>query len=126
MNYILDTHYLVWRLLEPEKIPKKSQSILQSDANHFLIPTISLLEMQYLQEIGRIKADMDQVLSIIQEQRNFKLISFDEVTLIHSLRLSGTRDPFDRIILSHALALSCKILTQDGWMKKTAPSLVIS
>ena len=84
-----------------------------------------MLEIQYLVEIKRVELDIDETLKTIQLERNFELVSFDEEAMLHSLKLMTTRDPFDRIILSHALARSTKILTKDFWMKKTAPHLVV-
>ena len=126
MRYFLDTHILVWRFVESHRMPKTLRPLFLKEENEFLIPTISLLETQYLIEIGRIEVEIEQVLTTIQENPAFQLAAYDEAILLHSLRLTTTRDPFDRIILAHALATSTKIITTDTWMKHTAPHLVVS
>lgn len=126
MRYLLDTHVLVWRFVESHHMSKTLRPLFLKEENEFLIPTVSLLEMQYLIEVGRIEVDMDQVLAALQEEPAFQLVPYDEGVLLHSLRLTTTRDPFDRIILAHALATSTKIITQDHWMKQTAPHLVVT
>lgn len=126
MTYLLDTHVLLWRLLDPKRLPKAARALLADEANDFLIPTIVLLEIQYLIEIGRIAAEIDAIVAVIQEDPRLSLAAYDETIMLHSLRLTTTRDPFDRIILAHALATSIRILTKDRWMRKTAAHLVIA
>ncbi len=125
MNFIIDTHVLIERLLKPSRLSTKVRSIFLNEENDFLIPTVVLLEIQYLTEIGRIEIDIDQTLTTLQETFRFQLVPYDEAAMLHSIRLTTTRDPFDRIILAQALARSTKIITRDRWMKRTAPHLVV-
>lgn len=125
MNYLLDTHSLVWRLLDPKRLSRRIRSLFLKEDNSFLIPVICLLEMQYLTEVGRITADIEQAMEAIHEEPAFQVVPYDEAVMLHSLRLTTTRDPFDRIILAHALASSTKIITKDRWMKNMAPHLVV-
>lgn len=125
MKFVLDTHTLLWRLLDPKRLSKMARSIFMDGECEFFVPTISLLEIQYLNEVGRIEAPIGEIREALSEAGNFTLLPFDEDALFHALNLSTTRDPFDRVILSQALALSMKILTKDRWMKQTAPHLVV-
>lgn len=125
-KYFVDTHVLLWRLLEPKRLSKKLSAIFLQPQSMFLVPTIVLLEIQYLKEIGRVDLEISSVWEIFQQEDVFKLVPFDESALRHSLTLTSTRDPFDRVILAQALAASLPLLTKDRWMKQTAPHLVIS
>lgn len=125
VNFLVDTHVLLWRLIEPTRLSEKAKKIFTDNNNHFLIPTVSLLEVQYLSEIGRVKVEMDHVFAAIQDDVRFKLLPFDESALIQSIRLTSNRDPFDRMILGQALSLATKILTKDRWMQKVAEHLTI-
>lgn len=125
MNCLVDTHVLIWRYLAPERLSPKAKRCFAKSEARFLIPAVSILETQYLVEIGRIELDMDEFLETLKGGQEFKILPFDEMALIHSLKLTGTRDPFDRMILGQALSLGTPILTRDRWMKKTAPDLVI-
>jgi len=125
MKYFVDTHLLVWRLIEPRRLSKMEKGLFSDSHAEFLIPTVVLLEIQYLTEIKRIEIDMDEALAAIQEDPSFQLAPFDETAMLHAFRLTTTRDPFDRMILAQALASSTKILTRDRWMKETAPHLVV-
>ena len=126
MNFILDTHVFIWRFLSPEKLSKKLKEIFSNEENIFGVPTMVLMETQYLSEVGRVQVELDNLMLVLKEQPEFTLLSFDEQVLLHALKLTSNRDPFDRVILAHALATSTKILTKDRWMKKMAPHLVVS
>lgn len=126
MNVFVDTHVLVWRFLEPSKLSPAQAGFFQREETGFLVPTIVLLEIQYLKEIGRIEVNLGDFLLTLKSEDKFRLIPFDEMVMLESLNLATTRDPFDRIILAHALATATKILTKDRWMKKTAPQLVVA
>lgn len=125
MNCLLDTHVLIWRYLEPGRLSSRAKGLFSKSETQFLIPAVTILETQYLIEIGRIELDMDEFLGTLKEGQEFKILPFDEIALLHSLKLTGTRDPFDRMILGQALSLATPILSRDRWMKKTAPELVI-
>lgn len=101
------------------------KSIFSDDKADFIIPTMVILEIQYLVEVNRVKVDIDSTLETLRETPQFQFAGFDEMSLIHALRLTTTRDPFDRIILAQALSTSTPILTKDLWMRRTAPHLVV-
>ena len=125
MNFVVDTHVLIWRFLDPKKLSKRLKTLFASEENEFWVPNMALMETQYLNEIGRIQINIDEFIAILRDHPQFRLLSFDEQVLAHALRLSSNRDPFDRIILAHALASSTPILTRDRWMKRMAPHLVV-
>jgi PIN domain nuclease of toxin-antitoxin system len=62
-----------------------------------------LLEIRLLQEIGRIEAGPDEVLPVRQRDIGLTVcpIPFHEVVRAAYAK-SGTRDPFDRLIVSQA------------------------
>jgi len=116
-TYALDTHALVFWLLDPSKLSAKTRAILRVTGNRFCISTACILEIQYLIEIGRIEAEIGEVLSYIQREHAFFLQPFDEIVLLETLDASEHRDPFNRIILGTAKAYNLPIITRDRWMK---------
>ena len=116
-TYALDTHALVFWLLDPSKLSAKTRAILRGTGNRFCISTACILEIQYLIEIGRIETEIGEVLSYIQREHAFFLQPFDEMVLLETLAASEHRDPFDRIILGTAKAYNLPIITRNRWMK---------
>lgn len=125
MKYFVDTHVLLWQWLEPQRLGKKSERILHDAANYFFVAPASLLEVSYLVEIGRIDLEFDEFVDLIDSLPNYEVPAFDRFAAIQSVRLTGNRDPFDRMILGQALAAAVPIITKDKWMCKVAPQWVV-
>ncbi|MBL7078019.1 MAG: type II toxin-antitoxin system VapC family toxin [Kiritimatiellae bacterium] len=116
MTYLLDTHPLIWWLLEPRKLSRKVTALLTQGDTRFLVPTMALLEMEYLVEIGRIEAETHEAVATLSADEQFDVIAFDATVLHEAIPLAGTRDPFDRIIAATAIAHHLPLVTRDDWM----------
>lgn len=112
----LDTHPFLFWLLDPATLTKRATGLLAQAHMRVVVPAMVLLETQYLIEIGRIDADMAQVIAYVKTTKGWEIHPFDETVLIRSLSLTDKRDPFDRTILATAMAIQCPIITRDRWM----------
>ena len=45
MQFLLDTHIILWMLFYPEKVPSKAVSVLQNKENDFYYSIASMWEM---------------------------------------------------------------------------------
>tara|TARA_B100000315_G_scaffold244978_1_gene270298 strand:- start:170 stop:547 length:378 start_codon:yes stop_codon:yes gene_type:complete len=118
MKYLLDTHPLVFLIYAPNSLSKKARNIIKNDSNVLYIPTLALLEVKYLFEVGKLKGDIADFTHYIKRKTNVLMADFSEGELREALLLESTRDPFDRIILSTAISMDIFILTKDKWMQK--------
>ena len=116
-THVTDTHALVYFLLDPEKLGRRAREVFESPNSQVHIPTMALLEVKYLIEIGRLETSIEEVLAFVESSQNFHIQPFDSVALRHSLAIEGQRDPFDRIILSTAMSLKLPLITRDRWMR---------
>lgn len=117
-TYVPDTHALLYWLLEKDQLTARVRKIFSQPSNRFCISTASILEIEYLIEIGRVEMEIGELLSYIQSQPAFCLQPFDELVLLETLEASEHRDPFDRIILGTAKAYKMPLITRDRWMKQ--------
>ena len=115
-TYVLDTHPLIYSLFKPTTLPEKVANILSNEDIKFSIPLITILEIKYLIEIGRVSANISDIVSHFHSLPNFYFQEFDEHIMLISLDIKDQRDPFDRIILSTAMAYKLPIITKDRWM----------
>ena len=110
----LDTHVFVWLYAGlHEKFSAKAIELLNN--NDLKISPIVMLETQYLYEIKRIQISARQ----LYEDLHLRLgvtIANDDFSIItqNALDFSWTRDPFDRLIVAHAMALAAPLLTADN------------
>lgn len=109
----LDTHIFVWLYAGlRDKFSAKAMAAL--DNNDLKISPIVMLETQYLFEIKRISSPA----KTLYEDLHLRLgltIDNNDLSIItqNALDLSWTRDPFDRLIVAHAMTLSAPLLTAD-------------
>ena len=110
----LDTHVVVWLyggLIE--KLSDTAKSLINQE--EIYISPIVRLELQYLYEIERITFSADDILNDLSTriglnicQRNFNSI------VTQALTINWTRDPFDRLIVAHALINHDIVITKDN------------
>jgi PIN domain nuclease of toxin-antitoxin system len=113
MTY-LDTHIV-------EDIGRGKLSSLGKEARRvfrreteFRISPMVLLELEYLNEIGRIRAGAREVISRFRATIGLSVcdLPFEDVA-IQAAAESWTRDPFDRIIVAQARLAKAILITRD-------------
>lgn len=120
MKVHLDTHVAVW-LAAGEKRRLKSVEARLRRGSLFLSP-VALLEMEFLHEIGRIKTPIADVWEVLSEDYGISEATGEVQLLGRQARLLGwTRDPFDRLIVAHALADDAILLSADETIRKHCP-----
>lgn len=116
MRLLLDTHFLIWILTGTERI---REFPWLDDHRPWGISPISLLELQYLSEIGRIELDAAGLLEALQRDARFVLDEPPLVPLIErALPLTWTRDPFDRLLAAHSTARRVPLCTVDRLLRQ--------
>jgi len=110
----LDTHIVVWlRQKELEKFSKRALDAIEN-AHTLLISPMVMMELKYLQEIGRLTDTPYNILGDLNAMIDLRV---DEVEMFEvikkSLSLEWTRDPFDRLIVANAMVRDYPLLTKD-------------
>ena len=117
MNVHIDTHVAVWLAAGEKRRLRPVQGHLRR-STIFMSPIVHL-EMEVLCEIGRIRAPVADVLDILKEDHGIEEASGNLHTMIQQARLLGwSKDPFDRLIVAHALASGALLLTADETIRK--------
>ena len=111
MKILLDTHFLVWILTGASRL---SSYPSLSGYLPWGVSPVALLELQYLNEIGRLQLKTAEFFKTLGDDARFVI---DEVPLLmlvrHALPLSWTRDPFDRLLSAHSSARDIPLCTVD-------------
>ncbi|KGM38768.1 transposase [Alkalispirochaeta odontotermitis] len=98
----LDTHVVVW--LYAGLLDKVTDAAKRAiDESDLFVSQMARLELQYLFEIGRLKVRADTIIRSLSESIGLKLseIAFDQI-IGEALKLSWTRDVFDRLLVAEA------------------------
>jgi PIN domain nuclease of toxin-antitoxin system len=119
---ILDTHFLIWLTLRSRRL---SEFPWLEHYRPWGISPISLLEIQYLAEIGRIEVRNPEFTEQILTDERFIVDEIPLLSLIrHALDLTWTRDPFDRLLTAHSASRRIPLCTTDRLIRTHHPLLV--
>ena len=106
---LLDTNALIWA---EQGHPRARR--LAANAQRLYISPINLLELQFLQEAGRIRLRRGAVSDVAQ--RGPWLLDDPPAAawFERAVALSWTRDPFDRLLVAHAQLRGWRLATGDA------------
>ena len=114
----LDTHIVCWlyegrsELLTPVALQTIESGLLQ-------VSPVVQLELTYLHEIGRISRDGSYVLDALAKDIG---LSVADVSLARVMKMAGTLtwtlDPFDRMIVAHAMVGDAALVSKDRLIRK--------
>ncbi|MCL2513674.1 MAG: type II toxin-antitoxin system VapC family toxin [Oscillospiraceae bacterium] len=120
MNYLLDTHAIIWYFEDSAELPIKITELIDDPDNKIYISSVSLWEIAIKMSIGKLDLNIpfDELLKNIKI-RDFNILQIEDEYLKKLLDLSFMhKDPFDRLIISLALAEDLTIVTVDENIKK--------
>lgn len=116
MKLLLDTHFLIWVLLES---PRLDEFPWLDRYRPWGISPISLLEIQFLAEVGRLEVSNPELTERISGDPRFVVDEVPTVALVrHALGLGWTRDPFDRLLAAHSAARRTPLATVDRGIRE--------
>jgi len=111
MNLLLDTHFVLWLVLGSQRL--EAYPWLAS-CRPWGVSPVSLLEIQFLAEVGRVQLRNPEFVDALGEDARFII---DDAPLAgvfrNALALDWTRDPFDRLLAAHSLARRVPLCSVD-------------
>lgn len=121
MNYLLDTHVLVWWLCRDPRLDPGKRTLLNAEVQQGTAVGFSdftLWEIALLGTRGRLQlaASIDFFLDSIAGRPDLVVVPVDHRIALDSVRLPDPfpRDPADRVIAATARTRGLKLVTQDG------------
>lgn len=123
MKYLLDTHYVLWSLLEPGKINEKIKEILEDPNKIKNISKISFWEISVKYKIGKLELNgitPEDILAGSQEA-GFEIYDLSVEDIASSYKLpfiDNHRDPFDRLIIWQCMQNDLIMITADEKIKE--------
>jgi len=113
LKTFLDTHAAVFLAAgDIDEFGRAAQDLLERSA--LFVSPIVRLELQLLNEIGRISAKPDAVLTYLATDCGVTLADDPiQAVVLHAVRLEWTRDPFDRLLVATAMLHRAPLVTRD-------------
>ena len=118
MNYLLDTHYILWTLFEPHRIEDKILRIYKTAEYSKLVSGVSLWEISLKYSLGKLElsgTNPEEIYEKISES-GFELISIENEVLASYYKLPKKekhKDPFDRLLIWQAIANDLTFISAD-------------
>jgi len=120
MKYLLDTHALIWLIEASSKVSPEIREALKFPGNLVYLSSASLWEIAIKTGLGKLDlkmpfekllVDLNGTNIIILQIENEYLRELSVLPAIH-------KDPFDRLLVSTALAEGLTIITADENIQK--------
>ena len=120
MNYLLDTHALIWSILEKDKLSKAAKHVLENPSHSVFVSAISFWEISLKFSLGKLelRGILPQAFPNLSLQMEFEIMPLDAdcASSYHQLLTKHHRDPFDRMLIWQAIKNDLVLITKDGNM----------
>ncbi|MBP5972038.1 type II toxin-antitoxin system VapC family toxin [Brasilonema sp. CT11] len=117
MRLLLDTHTLIWVILNPEKLSERVTSLFFDRSNEILLSIVSVWEMQIKLQLGKLHFDLP-LSELIESQQQANDLQLLPITTRHIYALENLpnhhRDPFDRLLMAQAMIKKMPLLSIDA------------
>ena len=122
MNYLLDTHTLIWFLENNKTLPDRSREVIEDDRNEVFVSIVALWEIAIKTSLSKLTLNrtIDEIIAELRAL-DIKLlpISTEAVKQVQQTPFHH-RDPFDRVMICQAQFKDYTIITRDPAFKEYA------
>ncbi|TFV61887.1 type II toxin-antitoxin system VapC family toxin [Geodermatophilus sp. DF01-2] len=116
-SLLLDTHALLWVLLDPERIPAETLATVRAPETTVFVSAASAWEIATKHRLGKLPG----AAAVVSGYREYLVrLRAEELPITgHHALTAGTlqwshRDPFDRVIVAQAVVESLPVVTSDA------------
>ena len=119
MNYLLDTHYVLWTLFEPKLLDAQVEEIFSDENQVKYVSGISLWEISLKFSLGKLDFESTNPDEIHQKivESGFHIISIENELFSSYYKLpkkENHRDPFDRMLIWQAIHNDFIVISKDN------------
>lgn len=113
MRLLLDTHVLLWWLVDDRKLGKTAREIIANPNNDVHVSTASVWEAAIKAALGRLEVELDDLEEAIV-RNGFRPLPIGFRHAVTAGRLPSVhRDPFDRMLVAQASVEELRIVSHD-------------
>lgn len=124
MRLLLDTHVLLWAMLDADRLGHSSKTMI-ARADEVFVSSVSLWELAIKNSVGKLAIDLAKLEAAVLAAGYRPL----PVAWAHALALGGLppihRDPFDRMLVAQAISEPMHLLTPDKALAAYGPQVVV-
>lgn len=125
MRVLLDTHLLVWWLVD-RRIPQRATELIRNPANQLYASAASVWEVAIKAALGKIEVKPEALLAGLRDGGFQELAVSSRHAAQVALLPMHHRDPFDRLLVSQCLCESMSLLTDDRMLAAYGPAVIVA
>lgn len=116
MRVLLDTHALLWWLVDDPRLPDRLRAVIAEPDNAILVSSASAWEIATKHRLGKLPeaTGIASNLEVLLQQAQMETLP---ITVAHALRAGALeghhRDPFDRMLIAQGMIEGVPIATRD-------------
>ena len=120
MDYVTDTHSLVWYFTDDQRLGKNALIAFERTVTSgtVIVPSIVLAEIMFIARKGRVTLSFDDTLTKIEESDNYSIAPLDEDILKEANRIEPNLEMHDRLIVATALFYKTELITKNDVIKE--------
>ncbi len=121
MNYVTDTHSLVWYFSEDTRLSKKALAIFEESLKEgiIIVPAVVMAEIMYIAKKGRITLTFEETLRKINEYENFDIAPLDVVILKIADKIEANMEMHYKLIVATSLYFGAILITKDELIRES-------
>ncbi len=120
MNYLLDTHSIIWFSGDNPKLSEKANNIIRNSNNTLYLSLASIWEMAIKLKIGKLFLEIPLIDYVEEIQKRSIIllpINLDHIVHTNELKLIHN-DPFDRLIIAQSIIEDIQLISRDSVFDK--------
>ena len=115
MDYVTDTHSLVWYFTDDSRLSKRALEAFEQTKEQGLIvvPSVVLAEIMFIAKKGKITLTFEDSVNKIEEYDNFDIAPLDADLLRVANNIEADIEMHDKLIVATALYFNATLITKD-------------
>jgi len=117
MNYLLDTHALLWLLFEPERLGENAADCIRNADLSVAVSVVSFWEISLKYALGKLALSgiaPDDIPALVRQSGLDVLpIAETDAATFHRLPRLEHKDPFDLLIIWQAVSRKMTLISSD-------------
>ena len=121
-KYLLDTHTLIWAIVDKNKLSKLVLEILQDNDNRLFVSAVSFWEIAIKHGKGKLDLVNFQIRNIPDYCKRLgieqiPLMPEDAINYSNLLFFENHKDPFDRMLICQCINGNYTLISKDSKME---------
>lgn len=121
MDYVTDTHSLVWYFTEDPRLSNKALEAFEQTVKEgiIIVPAVVLAEIMFISKKGKTTLTFEETLKKIEGYENFDVAPLDTEILKVADKIEVDMEMHDKLIMATTLYFKATLITKDERIKET-------